>query len=46
VVAGTAFYLFARSWWDRGIFHSLQNGDADGMEQVAVATPKSQQLLQ
>jgi SSS family solute:Na+ symporter len=46
VVASTAFYLFARSWWDRGIFHSLQNGDADGMKQVAVAAPKPQQLLQ
>jgi solute:Na+ symporter, SSS family len=25
-LAATAFYLFARSWWERGIFQSLQTG--------------------
>jgi solute:Na+ symporter, SSS family len=44
-VAGTAFYLFARSWWNRGIFRSLRNGDEDVVDESCSIAPKVQELL-
>lgn len=46
LVGGAAFYLFARSWWDRGIFRSLQDGDKGATAETATDGHKPQRLRQ
>jgi SSS family solute:Na+ symporter len=43
-VAGTAFFLFVRSWWDRGIFQALRNDDDGGISKTTVAGHKPRPL--
>jgi len=44
-LAATAFYLFVRSWWERGIFRALQAGSQDSSPQHA-SSAETQQSLQ
>ena len=43
-VAGAAFFLFVRSWWDRGIFQALRNDDDGGISKTTVAGHKPRPL--